>query len=289
MNVPTLFFALLCFVQASTSAKYAPANAEWNRPVEPFRIVGNVYYVGASDVSAFLITTPQGHILLDTGFRETVPMLESSIRKLGFRVEDIRLLLASHAHYDHAGGMADLKAKTGARMLANPREAELLRQGGRGDFAFGDRYAFPPVVPDGEFHDGETIRLGGMVLTPHFTPGHTKGCTSYSARVREGARVFDVVFPCSLTAPGYQLVSNTQYPGIVTDFETSFAKLGALACDVFVGGHSWDFGLDAKRERLKSGAGVNPFVDPGGYKDWLERSRTAFRHQYAEQQQQRKR
>lgn len=277
-------FILLSFSGAmSASGQYAAARPEWNRPIEPFRIVGNVYYVGASDVSAFLITTAEGHILLDTGFRETAPMVEAGIRRLGFRVEDIRLLLASHAHYDHAGGLAAVRSRSKARLLMNPREVALFSRGGKGDFAFGETVAFPTVQPDGLLSDGGEIRLGDAVLTAHFTPGHTKGCTSYIAKVREGDRVYDAVFACSLTAPGYQLVANRQYPEIVEDFESSFAKLRALPCDVFLGGHSWDFGLEAKRKALQAGTGANPFIDSQGYLAWLEKSEAAFRKQLQEQ------
>ncbi len=281
MTVHRLFI-LLPLLSVCAAAQYAPANAEWNRPIEPFRIVGNVYYMGASGVSAFLITTVEGHILLDTGYAETAPIVESGVRKLGFRVEDIRLLLASHAHTDHAGGMAATKAKTKARFLANPRDAEQFARGGKGDFKYGDSLAFPPVKPDGVFRDGEEIRLGDVALTAHFTPGHTKGCTSYSAKIREGDRVYDVVFPCSLAAPDYRLIGNPKYPEIVRDFESSFAKLGALTCDVFTGGHAWDFGLEAKRKAAQTGAG-NPFLDPEGYRAWLKKSEAAFRKQLDEE------
>jgi metallo-beta-lactamase class B len=280
---PFVVVLLLFSGVMSASGQYAAARPEWNRPIEPFRIVGNVYYVGASDVSAFLITTAEGHILLDTGFTETVPLIETNIKKLGFRMGDIRLLLASHAHYDHAGGMAGMKAKTKARVLMNPREVALFARGGKGDFAFGDKFAFPPVKADGVFRDGEEIRLGGVALNAHFTPGHTKGCTSYTAKVSEGGRAHDVVFACSLTAPGYQLLGNRQYPEIVKDFESSVAKLRALPCDVFLGGHSWDFGLEAKRKALQAGTGKNPFVDPEGYRRWLESANAALRKQIDEQ------
>ncbi len=280
------FLALLLFlIQALPAGEpYAPAKPEWNKPVDPFRIVGNVYYVGASGVSSFLITTPEGHILLDTGFRETVPIIKTGIRKLGFRFEDIRLLVISHAHYDHAGGIAEVKAATGARLLVNPKEVDLLARGGKGDFAFGDRIPFPPAAADGQLKDGEQIGVGGTLLTAHFTPGHTKGCTSYSARIRDGSRLYNVVFPCSLTAPGYRLVRNSDYPEIVKDLEYSFSKLGTLRCDVFVGGHSWEFDMEAKRKALDAGGGENPFVDPEGYRRWLERSHAAFRKQVAEQE-----
>jgi metallo-beta-lactamase class B len=139
----------LLLTSLAALAQYAPPYAAWNRPLEPFRIVGNICYVGASDVSGFLITTPAGHILLDTGFLETAPLIESNLQKLGFRMSDIRVLLASHAHYDHAGGMAAVKSRTKARLLMNPKEVDLFSRGGKGDFALGDTSAFPPLQPDG--------------------------------------------------------------------------------------------------------------------------------------------
>jgi metallo-beta-lactamase class B len=270
---------LLILGEAGLFAQYAPARAEWNRAVEPFRIIGNIYYVGASDVSSFLITTPKGHILIDTGFAETVPLIESNLRRLGFHINDIRVLLASHAHYDHAGGVAELKSRTKARFLANPAEVDLFERGGKGDFAFGDAAAFPPVKPDGLLRDGGVVELGGVAVKTIFTPGHTKGGVSYALTVREGQKTYEVVIACSLTAPSYQLVDNPLYHRIVEDFESSFAKLRALPCDVFLGGHGWDFGLGAKADARANSAGVNPFVDPVGYSRWLGRSEAALRAQ----------
>jgi metallo-beta-lactamase class B len=267
----------------SATEQYAQAPPNWNRPVAPFRIVGNVYYVGASDVSSFLITTPEGHFLIDTGFLETVPLLESNVAKLGFQMKDIRILLASHAHYDHAGGVAAVHSRTKARMLMNPVEAPLFARGGKDDFAFGDQYGFPPVQPDGPLQDGQEIRLGGVSVTAHFTPGHTAGCVSYSTVVRDAGRSLNVVIPCSLTAPGYQLVDNAKYPGIVHDFESTFAKLRTLPCDVFLGGHSWDFGLDAKRQAMEASPTTNAFIDPQGFRAWVDKAEAAFRKQLAEQ------
>lgn len=280
---PRTLILLLISGCANLPGQFAPAPPEWNRPVEPFRVVGNVYYVGASDVSAFLITTPQGHILVDTGFPETVALVDSGVRKLGFRMEDIRILLATHGHYDHAGGMAEVKSRTKARFLVNPAEVELFSRGGKGDFAFGDTYAFPPLRPDGVLRDGGEVRLGGVVVTAHFTPGHTKGCTSYTTTVREGRKSYRVAILCSVSAPGYQLVNNGQYPEIVEDFQATFAKLRALPCDVFLAGHSWEFGLVEKMKARRSSAGGNPFVDPEGYRRWVEKSEAAFRKQLEDQ------
>lgn len=277
--------AVLLFIAAwmPAHAQYAPGRPEWNRPIEPFRIVGNLYYVGASDVSSYLITTPEGHILVDSGFRETVPIIEANLKKLGFRMEDVRLLLTSHGHYDHVGGMAEIKARTKARLLANPAEVPLLSRGGKGDFAFKDSYPYPPVTPDGLLRDGEEVGLGGTILTAHFTPGHTKGCTSWTATIQEGGRPYRVVIACSLTAPDYRLVDNPQYPEIIADFEATFAKLRALPCDVFLSLHSWDFGLLRKIQAREDDPSHNPFVDPEGYWNFIDKAQAAIRRQVEEQ------
>ena len=279
--IRTFFFFFVASLLAH--AQYTPANQKWNQPIEPFRIVGNLYYVGASDVSSFLITTPEGHILIDSGFRETVPIIEANIKKLGLRMEDVHLLLISHGHYDHVGGIAEIKARTKARLLANPVEDPLLARGGKGDFAFQDNFSFPPITPDGSLKDGEEVSLGGTVLTTHFTPGHTKGCTSWTATIQEGGRPYRVVIACSLTAPGYQLVNNPQYPEIIADFEATFAKLRALPCDIFLSLHSWDFGLLKKIQARRSDPSHNPFVDPDGYQNFLDKAQAAIQKQIEEQ------
>lgn len=273
-------FLLPIFAQA---AQYTPAVAEWNRPVDPFRVVGNVYYVGASGVSSYLISTSEGLILLDCGFSETVPLIEANITKLGFRLEDLHLLLISHGHYDHVGGMAELQRRTHARLLANPAEFALLKRGGLGDFAFQDRYAFPPVTPDGEIKDGEQVRLGDTALTAHFTPGHTKGSTTWSLDVRDEGRVLHVVISASLTAPGYRLINNSLYPEIMEDFGESFSLLRNLPCDVFLTLHGWDFDLDAKRRLLGKTAGANPFIDAAALTKFADKSETALQRQHAQQ------
>ncbi|MBK9990430.1 MAG: subclass B3 metallo-beta-lactamase [Verrucomicrobia bacterium] len=275
-----LFIAIVC---QAAHGQFAATSAAWNRPIEPFRVVGNLYYVGASDVSAFLLTTPEGHILIDSGLAETVPLIEANLKKLGFRLEDIRLLLISHGHFDHVGGMAELKSRTKARLLANPVEKALLMRGGKGDFAFQDKYPFAPVEPDGALGDDEEVRFGGAVLKAHFTPGHTKGSTTWTTTITDGGRAYNVVIAASLSAPGYQLIDNPDYPSIVADYEASIAKLRALPCDIFLSLHSWDFGLHAKvAARAKDGA-VNPFVDPEGYLRFLEKSKANLQKQIEEQ------
>jgi metallo-beta-lactamase class B len=264
----TILLPAVGFAQPNAApAQYAPVVPDWNQPVEPFRIAGNLYYVGASNVGAYLFTTPQGHILLETGFAETVPRIEAGMKKLGFRLEDVRLLLTGHGHYDHSGGLAEIKRRTRARLLTNPAEVELLVRGGKGDFAFGDTYAYPPVQPDGTFRDGEPIRFGGLEIVPHFTPGHTKGCTSYSTTVAEAGRSYRVVFICGLSAPGYQLVNNRQYPSILDDFEKTFAILRALPCDILLATHTPPAEL---QDRYRS---------PGEYARYIDRFQAALRNQ----------
>ncbi len=288
-----LALALACALAAAPSARgqATAEQREWNRPVEPFKIIGNIWYVGASDITSFLITTPEGHILIDGGFVETAPQILANIEKLGFRSEDVKFLLNSHAHFDHAGGLAELEKVTGARMVASAEDAIQLERGGKGDFAFGDEATFPPVAVDRVIADGDTVELGGTTLVAHLTPGHTQGCTTWTMRVGP-APGLAVVFLCSVSVPGYQLVDNPRWPGIVEAYESTFEKLEALPCDVFLAAHGSFFGLEAKRRRAlmgmsaggrgpargpAAGAGpANPFVDPQGYRDHLARMEKAF-------------
>jgi len=198
-------------------------------------------------------------------------------------MEDIHLMLVGHAHADHAGGVAEIKRRTKARFLASPGDVLLLSRGGKGDFAFGDAYSFEPVDPDALLRDGEPVGLGGTLLTPHFTPGHTKGCTSWTTTVKEGEKTLRVVIPCSLSAPGYQLVDNPKYPEIQKDFEATFARLHALPCDVFLGEHGWDFDLPLKIQARTKDPSRNPFLDPEGYRRFLDRAQAALYKQVDEQ------
>jgi metallo-beta-lactamase class B len=268
---------------SSASAQYTPANAEWNQPVEPFRIAGNLYYVGASDVTSYAITTPDGIILIDTGFRETVPLIEASLKKLGFRFEDIRLVVTMHAHNDHAGGVAEIKARTKARFLSSPGDVPLFEQGGRGDFAFGDRFYYPPVKPDALLHDGEAVTLGGTQLTAHFTPGHTKGATSWTTTIHDGDHDYHVVFVSSLSTPDYQLVDNPKYPTLVQDLDASIAKLRALPCDIFLSEHGSQFDLTRRIAQRTADPAHNPFVDPAGYRALLDKAESNVHKLAAEQ------
>ena len=276
------------FSAATNSLPVPQADAtmrSWNQPVEPFRIIGNIYYVGASDVTSFLIVTPAGDILLDGGFVETAPQIEVNIKRLGFRLSDVKILLSSHAHYDHAGGLAELRRATGATFYASAGDAQVLESGGHGDPSFVSDVAFPPVKPDRLLHDGSGVMLGGMALTARVTAGHTKGCTTWTTMVSDGGKSYHVVFVCSTSVlPGIKLLNNQSYPTIASDYENTFRVLRALPCDVFLGAHGSFFNLTAKREALARGAKPNPFIDPAGYHAYVERSEAAFRAELRRQQ-----
>jgi metallo-beta-lactamase class B len=261
----------------------------WNTSVAPFRIIGNVYYVGASDVTSFLIVTPAGDIVLDGGLALTAPQIEANIQTLGFKVNDVKILLNSHAHFDHAGGLAELKKATGANLVGMDGDTALLAHGGHGDFFFGDAYPFPPVAPDRTVHDGDTVSLGGTTLTAHLTPGHTRGCTTWTMTANDAGKNYNVVFVCSATVlDGYELVDRpgkpASYPGIAADYEKSFRVWKSLPCDVFLASHGQFFNLTEKREALKNGAKENPFIDPKGYEEYVTRKDVDFQAELNRQQ-----
>lgn len=277
-----LLLLLLLLWPGLAAAQADPTSRSWNQPVEPFRIAGNLYYVGASDVTAFLIATPEGHILLDSGFEETVPLIRESVKKLGFRLQDVKLLLNDHAHFDHAGGLAALKELTGAKLVASEKDAAQLARGGKGDYILGDTMPFRPVQADRVVRDGETVTLGGATLTARLTPGHTPGCTTWTMQVDDAGKRRDVVFVCSTTIlPGVVLTDSPKYPEIAADFAHTFKVLRSLPCDIFLASHGSFFGLPGKAERLRlrKGEGPNPFVDPEGYRAYLERKEGDFRRQ----------
>src|SRR5918992_2019585 len=204
---------LTVFTSSAVMAQADPTSRTWNQPVEPYRIIGNVYYVGASDITSFLIATPEGHILLDSGFEETVPIIRGSMKKLGFKLEDVKILINSHAHYDHAGGLATLKELTGAKLAVSEKDAALLAVGGKGDPQIGDRFPFRPVRADRILRDGDRVSLGGTSLTARLTPGHTPGCTTWTMKVEESGTTRDVVFLCSTSIlPGVEVTNNAKYP-----------------------------------------------------------------------------
>jgi metallo-beta-lactamase class B len=261
----------------SVSGQQSESDRASNQPVKPFRVIGNIYYVGASEITSFLITGSAGHILVDAGFAETAPQIERNVAALGFRLADVKILLNGQAHFDHAGGLAKLKQLTGARLIASAADAELIARGGKGDFAFGDRLAYEPVKADRIIADGESINLGDTKMTAHLTPGHTKGCTTWTMSVDENNKTYQVVFLGGVTIPKYKLVGNAQYPNIADDYARSFEVLKRLPCDVFLGAHGSYFGLQTKLPHV--GETPNPFIDHDGYRRHIEKFERAFHEQ----------
>jgi metallo-beta-lactamase class B len=255
-------------------ASLAQANdfgRDMNRPVAPFHIIGNIYFVGASDIVAYLIATPTGDILLDGGFVETAPQIEANIPKLGFKLKDVKFILNSHAHLDHAGGISEMKRVTGAKFVAMDQDVRALTAG----------TSFPAAIPDRVIHDGDTVVLGGVTMTAHLTPGHTRGCTTWTTVVRDGVKRYNVVFVGSASVlPSYKLIDRSNipatYPGIQQDYERTFRVLRSLPCDVFLASHGSFYSLADKRGVLSTNPAQNPFIDPWGYQAYILGAEAAF-------------
>ena len=247
-----------------------------NGAMSPFAIAPGLYYVGSSDIAVFAIATAAGLIVIDGGYETTAPMVLENLRQLGFEPHAVQILLASHAHFDHASGLAWLKAETGAKLYASPEDATLLESGGRGDFYLADWMTFPKVVVDRRLHDGEEVKLGEMILTAHFTPGHTKGCTSWSFPLQVDGAAVQALAICSLSILRYRLVGNDSYPNIAADFQHSFALLQQLPCELFLGAHGSFFDLHGKRAKQRAGTSPNPFVDGAGCKAFIEARQKIF-------------
>lgn len=252
----------------------------WKAPVPPRKLAGNLYYVGAIGVSAYLITTPDGHILLDTGFEETVPIIQRGVAQLGFKLTDIKLILSSHAHIDHTAGHAQMKRLTGAQVLASAGDARVLETGGADDYIQfpAESIRYEPVKVDRVIADGEKVTLGGVTLTAHLTPGHTRGATTWTMEVTEDGRPYHVVFFSSATVnDGTRLVGNPHFPGIADAFEASFAKWKAMSCDIFLAPHGGQFAMAGKFARLDRGDGVAALVDPEGWKQLIAGAEKTYR------------
>ncbi len=244
----------------------------WNKPFPPFHLAGPIYYVGSAGLACYLIRTPAGDILLDAGLPEMARQVEANIAEMGFRVTDIRILLNTHAHFDHAGGLAALKHKSGAMFYASQGDAALLRAG----------TTFPAMKVDKMIGDGAQVTLGGVTLTAHLTPGHTPGCTTWTMPITEGGRTLHVLFFCSISMADNRLVGRTTYPGIVADYEHSFAMLKTLPCDIFLAPHTEFFHMQDKVARMKPGA-PNPFIEPGEFQRFLAGAQRDFEDRLAQQ------
>ena len=280
-----MLFRSLLLTFALSCGLFAQQTPDWTAPHAPFRIIGNVYYVGSKDLASYLITTPQGDILINSNLRSSVPQIRASVEALGFHFSDIKILLISHAHIDHAAGSAEIKALTGAKYMVMAADVPVVQSGGREDFQYGNSpdMHFPPAKVDRVLHDGDEVRLGNVVLVAHLTPGHTKGCTTWTMKVIDHGKTYNVVIVGSPNVnPGYKLIGNRQYPGIAQDYERTFQTLRALPCDIFLGAHGSYFGMKEKLLRMKEG-GANPFVDPRGYKAYVAEREHAFRKELAKQ------
>jgi metallo-beta-lactamase class B len=264
------------------TAQQRPA---WNQPAPAFRIIGNIHYVGTNELATYLLTTPEGHILVDGGLPESAPLIEASIRTLGFKVQDVKILLTTQAHFDHVGSLAALAKASGGQVMVMAGDQEIVEHGGKGDYRFGDKETFPAAQVSRVLRDGAPVRLGGTTLTAIATPGHTRGCATFTTTVDDDGRQLQVVFAGSTSVnPGTRLVHNESYPGIRADYEKTFATLSALKADVFLGAHTGFFDLAGKRERLQRGEKPNPFIDPAGYRKWLAEMKTRFDKLVAEEQ-----
>jgi metallo-beta-lactamase class B len=272
-------------VLASTRSLFAQADPEWTEPFPPFHIAGNLYYVGSKGLANYLVVTPRGNILINSDLEVNVPMIEASIEKLGFKFKDTKILLISHAHFDHNAGSAKIKQLTGARYMVMDADVPVVESGGKLDFQYGNTagFLYPPTKVDRVLHDGDEVRLGGTVLVAHLTPGHTKGCTTWTMKVSEGGKTYNVVIVGSPNVnPGYKLVHNENYPQIAADYARMFEVLNSLPCDIFLGAHGAYFGLEEKHARMKD-EGANPFVDPAGYKEFVAQKEQDFRAALAKQ------
>lgn len=254
-----------------------PHSSDWTEPFPPHRMIGNIYYVGSRGLASYLITTASGHILINSNLESSVPSIRENIEKLGFRLSDVKILLISHGHFDHDGGSAQLKQLTRAKYMVMDGDVDVVESGGKSDFQYGDdaTLLYPVAKVDRVLHDGDEVKLGDTALTAHKTAGHTRGCTTWTLKGRDGSRTYDAVIVGSPNVnPGYKLVNNARYAQIADDYARGFRVLKSLPCDVFLGAHGSYYGLEAKYAKLNVG-GANPYVDPEGYKKYVaEREQT---------------
>ena len=250
------------------SAFLLAAQSDWNDPFPPHRIADNLYYVGSKGLSTYLITTSAGHILINSSFDRTVPIIRGNVEQLGFKFSDVKILLASHAHSDHTEGHALIKELTGAKVFVMQGDDQVIATGGDGQYLYPSYHK--PCKVDRVLKDGDTVTLGDALLTAHLTPGHTRGCTTWTMQAKDRGKTYSVVIVGSANVnPGFRLVNNTSYPEIAADYARTFRVLKSLPCDIFLGAHGAYYGMDAKYARLKDAKGVNPFVDPDGYRAFV--------------------
>jgi metallo-beta-lactamase class B len=271
----TILRTALLLITSATIAS-AQGNPDWHLAIPGFKIAGNLYYVGTADLAVYLIRTPQGNILINGDFAEDVPTIRKSIEGLGFKYSDTKIVLISHAHGDHDQGIGIIQQDTGAQVMVMEGDVEQVQSTAPGR---------PGAKVGRVLRDGDEVELGGSTLVAHLTPGHTRGCTTWTMQVEEGGKRLDAVIIGSPNVnAGYVLVGNKNYPTIARDYETTFKVLHSLPVDLFLGAHGAYFGMKAKIEKMKTG-GANPFIDPAGYKAYISERESAFRKEWEKQKQ----
>jgi metallo-beta-lactamase class B len=291
-RISTLLFALSFTPLVATplvaqSNAFTSANPTWIKPFPPFRIAGNLYYVGSQDLAAYLIVTPKGNILINSNLESSPPLIKKAVESLGFKFGDTKILLISHGHFDHCAGSAEIKRLTGAKYEVMAQDVPVVESGGQNDFNYASDKSmwFPPAKVDHILHDGDTVSLGGVTLTAHLTAGHTKGTTTWTLDELENGRNLHVVIVGSPNVnPGYKLVNNKTYPRIADDYRHGFEILSKLPCDIFLGSHGTYFDLAEKYPRWKAGD-KNAFIDPAGYKAYIAEREQAFEAELKKQSQ----
>ena len=278
-------FLLLALMAAFVTVRIPAQDPSWSKPLAPFRIAGNLYYVGSEELAAYLVATPQGLILINSNLESSPALIRKSIEALGFRYGDIKILLISHAHYDHCAGGAKILRETGAKYYVMAPDVSVVESGGHTDFHYGADKSmwFPRAHVDQILHDGEVVSFGGATLTGHLTAGHTRGTTTWTIDEQEGGQTLHAVIVGSPNVnPGYKLVGNKEYPQIAQDYAHGFDVLKGLPCDIFLGAHGSYFGLEAKYARFQGGD-RNAFIDPTGYKAYVADRERAFQAELARQ------
>ena len=264
---------------SQTPSQSPPAVESWDQPEEPVRILGPIYFVGTKGLGVYLFTTSEGHILMNTGMPSSGPMIEESIRKLGFKPDDIKLMINSHAHIDHAGAFAYFKERYGAQMSVMRDDVAAMESGDKGDFAYGNELVFPPVKVDRILRDGDTIKIGEVLLSAHHTPGHTRGATTWVTHIMVDGKTYVVVFPDGAGFnSGYRLAKDPSYPGIADDYRRTHHFLEMLTPDIWLAQHNEYYDLEDKRERAKT-EGVDAWIDPEGYRRFIAGKKRAFEDQ----------
>jgi metallo-beta-lactamase class B len=260
------------------TAPCARANSEQAEPFPPFKIANHLYFVGNKNQATYLVVTEKGNILINADYEVNLPLIKNSIKKLGFNYNDIKIILLSHAHSDHAAASALIKKETKADYMVMDQDVSVIESGGKTDFHYArdPEQIYPAAKVNRVLHDGDEVKLGNTILTAHLTPGHTKGCTTWTMKAREGNKTYNVVIIGSVGVnPGYKLIHNSTYPEIAEDYRRAFQVLKKLPCDIFLGSHGMFFDLEQKYARMKKES-KNPFVDPDGYRKYVLKKEREF-------------